>query len=64
MDGFYEDLDMADRKLSQQGLELLKGKTVQKYRWDSKRKELCLEFEDGTRLFIDNILDEYDISIT
>ncbi|HWD25872.1 MAG TPA: hypothetical protein VG387_01810 [Rhizomicrobium sp.] len=42
---------------------LLAGKTV-KRAWRHKITEIALEFEDGTRLFVDRTNDGIEISIT
>jgi hypothetical protein len=64
MEDYLLDLSKEDLELSQRALELLKGKIIEKFRWDSSRHELFLEFNDGTRVFIDNIQNKDDISIT
>jgi len=43
--------------------ELLQGKTVAKV-WRHRRKEIGIEFTDGSRLFIDHLPNELEISIT
>lgn len=43
-------MTLADNQKALQ--KLLKGKTVKRV-WRRKRKELGLEFSDGTRLFVD-----------
>ena len=62
-DNFYDGLSKEDIEFSKRGLELLQGKAVNKFRWDSKRQELFIEFDDHTRLYIDNITDNKDISV-
>ena len=59
LDGLTEE----DFVLSQRMLEELKGKIVEKCRYDSTRKELFIEFEGGKRLFVDHLEDKYNISI-
>lgn len=44
---------------------LLQGKKIVAARLLSQTtKELFLEFDDGTRLFVNNFTDQYDVSIT
>tara|TARA_B100000949_G_scaffold227218_1_gene233364 strand:+ start:141 stop:350 length:210 start_codon:yes stop_codon:yes gene_type:complete len=61
---YLEDLNPEDLKLSINGLSLLAGAILTSYRYDSTRKELYLGFDNGRRLFVDNVSDPYDISIT
>jgi hypothetical protein len=47
-----------------EGLQrLLEGKTVRKI-WRHRLKELAVEFDDGTRLFVDMFDDRLDFSVT
>jgi hypothetical protein len=43
--------------------ELLKGKIVAKV-MRHRAKEVCVEFTDGTRLFVDHNSDNVELSIT
>lgn len=42
---------------------LLKGKVVDKVS-RNREKEVCIEFTDGTRLFVDHIENSLELSIT
>ena len=53
------DLEDEGRKLT----DLLQGKTVKIVRRHRSR-EVMIEFEDGTRLFVDNIPDGLEFSVT
>jgi hypothetical protein len=61
---YLEDLSNKDLACSRAGLESLYNKKITRFRYDSKRKEIYIEVEDGTRLFIDNVKNDFDISIT
>lgn len=63
-ESYLEDLTEADLELSKNALALLQGKKIVRFRFNSIKKEVYIELEEGTRLFIDNIQDKYDISIT
>jgi molybdopterin-binding protein len=43
--------------------DLLRGKIVKVVRGHRSR-EVMIEFDDGTRLFVDNISDELEFSVT
>ncbi|MET4065534.1 hypothetical protein ABID58_000308 [Bradyrhizobium sp. S3.2.6] len=43
--------------------ELLRGKVV-KVMWRHRPKEIGIEFNDGTRLFVDAVDDGLDLSVT
>ena len=60
---YLSDITKEDLKLSQEALGLLQGKRILKFRYDSKQEELFIEFDDGTRLFINHIQSKNDISI-
>jgi len=60
-----EDITHEEFESSQKLFELLAGKKVSETRiLFKKRKELFIQFEDGTRLFVDNFNDDHDISVT
>lgn len=61
---YLDGLTPEDKELSQRSLALLQGKKLIRYRFDSQVKELYMEFDDGTRLFVNNVSDKQDISIT
>jgi hypothetical protein len=48
---------------AQRATELLAGKVVRQV-WHHRAKELGIEFQDGTRLFVDHQSDHVEISIT
>lgn len=48
---------------SNRATELLVGKVVAKV-LRAREKEVCVEFTDGTRLFIDHKIDNVELSIT
>lgn len=59
-----DDINNEEKNLSLRILKLIKGKKVIATRiLVDKRKELLVEFEDGTRLFVDNFNNSSDISI-
>jgi hypothetical protein len=51
------------RKEEKRATILLKGKVVKKI-WRHRKEEVGIEFEDGTRFFIDWRENELDLSIT
>jgi len=53
------DLEDESRKLT----DLLRGKTV-KVVIRQRSREVVIEFDDGTRLFVDNISDGLEFSVT
>ena len=55
----YMDLNQEGERTN----EMLKGKVVSKVMRE-RAKEICIEFTDGTRLFVDHQLDNLEISIT
>jgi kynurenine formamidase len=59
-----DDINEEEKNLSLRMLELTKGKKIIATRiLFNKRKELFIEFDDGTRLFVDNFNESTDISI-
>ena len=48
---------------AERATELLKGKVVARITLH-RAKEVCVEFTDGTRLFVDHHPDEVELSIT
>ena len=48
---------------AERATELLKGKVVAKV-MRHRAKEVCIEFTDGTRLFVDHNPDNVELSIT
>ena len=50
------------RKESQRATKMLRGKTVRRVR--SRRGEVYVEFEDGTRLFVDQMPTGLELSVT
>lgn len=59
-----DDINEEEKNLSLRMLELIKGKKIIATRiLFDKRKELVIEFDDGTRLFVDNFNTSYDISV-
>ena len=48
---------------AERATELLKGKVVTKV-MRHRAKEVCIEFTDGTRLFVDHNPDNVELSIT
>jgi hypothetical protein len=48
---------------AKQAENLLKGKVVEKVS-RNREKEICIEFTDGTRLFVDHIENSLELSIT
>lgn len=60
-----DDINDEEKNLSLRLLELIKGKKVIATRTlFDKRKELFVEFDDGTKLFVDNFNDSSDVSIS
>lgn len=61
-----EDITAEEVELSNQLFSLLFNtkKVVAARVLFKKQKELFLEFDDGTRLFVNNFHDKYDISVT
>lgn len=57
------ELDKESKKLSMRLNKLLCNEVVEWCRYDKCREELVIRFLSGRTLFIDNILDKYDISI-
>ncbi|MEQ1739605.1 MAG: hypothetical protein ABL884_06835 [Methyloglobulus sp.] len=47
---------------AQRATEILQGKVV-RIVWRHREKELCIEFTDGTRLFVDHQPTSVEISI-
>ena len=60
---YLPNITKEDLKLSQDELRLLQGKRILKFRYDSNQEELFIEFDDGMRLFINNLKNKNDISI-
>ena len=48
---------------SKRATQLLRGKKISKV-WRHRKKEIAIEFDDGSRLFIDHLFGGLDISIT
>ena len=48
---------------AERATELLRGKVVAKV-MRHRAKEVCIEFADGTRLFVDHQPDKVELSIT
>lgn len=60
-----DDISLEEKNLSIRMLELTQGKKVIATRiLFNKKRELLIEFDDGTRLFVDNFNDSYDVSIS
>jgi len=54
-------MDLNDQ--AERATKMLKGKEVEKV-MRHRAKEICIEFTDGTRLFIDQQSDNLELSIT
>jgi len=54
---------MSLKKEAETATELLKGKIVTRI-YRHRAKEVCIEFNDGVRLFVDHNEDNLEISVT
>lgn len=64
MNALLKGLSNEDHKISWEILNLLKLNKIIAAKFDGSRKEFYLEFDNGTRLFIDNVQKAENISIT
>jgi hypothetical protein len=59
MEHLMEDLENEAKKLT----DLLQGRSV-KMVWRHRAREVVIEFDDGTRLFVDAASDPLEFSVT